>query len=164
MTTMALNHQPHGCLLNRLFRRRSKKTSKLCVTGLCVGNSPVPVNSPHKWSITRKSFHLMTSSWQKQISVIFKFDWLNRMVWPWSHRLKYIFLITPQSLEPQAGVRYLAFYTIPLHWQGPTYLTMGFLYIRFIYWTKDNQQNCSRLNNFAVLGVVYELLISCVVV
>ena len=23
------NHQPHGCLLNRLFRRRSKKTSKL---------------------------------------------------------------------------------------------------------------------------------------
>ena len=34
------NHQPHGCLLNRLFRRRSKKTSKLRVTGLCVGNSP----------------------------------------------------------------------------------------------------------------------------
>ena len=35
------NHQPHNCLLNRLFRHRSKKTSKLCVTGLCVGNSPV---------------------------------------------------------------------------------------------------------------------------
>ena len=34
------NHQPHDCLLNRLFRRRSKKTSKLSVTGLCVGNSP----------------------------------------------------------------------------------------------------------------------------
>ena len=34
------NHQPHGCLLNRLFRRRSKKTSKLRVTGLCAGNSP----------------------------------------------------------------------------------------------------------------------------
>ena len=33
------NHQPHHCLLNRLFRRRSKKTSKLSVTGLCVGNS-----------------------------------------------------------------------------------------------------------------------------
>ena len=27
--------QPHGCLLNRLFRRRPKKTSKLRVTGLC---------------------------------------------------------------------------------------------------------------------------------
>ena len=34
------NHQPHDCLLNRLFRRRSKKTSELRVTGLCVGNSP----------------------------------------------------------------------------------------------------------------------------
>ena len=34
------NHQPHDCLLNRLFRRRSKKASKLRVTGLCAGNSP----------------------------------------------------------------------------------------------------------------------------
>ena len=34
------NHQPHGCLLNHLFRRRSKQTSKLRVTGLCAGNSP----------------------------------------------------------------------------------------------------------------------------
>ena len=35
------NHQPLGCLLNRLLRRRSKKPSKLRVTGLCLGNSPV---------------------------------------------------------------------------------------------------------------------------
>ena len=34
------NHQPNDCLLNRLFRRSSKKTSKLRVTGLCAGNSP----------------------------------------------------------------------------------------------------------------------------
>ena len=34
------NHQPHHCLLNRLFRRRSKKTSQLPVTGLWAGNSP----------------------------------------------------------------------------------------------------------------------------
>ena len=34
------NHLPHGCLLNRLFRRKSKKTSKLRVTGLCAGHSP----------------------------------------------------------------------------------------------------------------------------
>ena len=34
-------HQPHDCLLNRLFRRKSKKTSKLRVTCLCEGrNSP----------------------------------------------------------------------------------------------------------------------------
>ena len=34
------NHQPHDCLLSRLFRSRSKKTSKLRVTGLSAGNSP----------------------------------------------------------------------------------------------------------------------------
>ena len=34
------NHQPHDCLLNRLFGLISKKTSKLHVTGLCAGNSP----------------------------------------------------------------------------------------------------------------------------
>ena len=34
------NHQPRNCLLNRLIRCRSKKTSKLHVTGLCAGNSP----------------------------------------------------------------------------------------------------------------------------
>ena len=38
------------------FRRRSKKTSKLRVTGLCAGNSPGTVNSPHKWPVTRKMF------------------------------------------------------------------------------------------------------------
>ena len=48
------NHQPHGCLLNRLFRRRSTKTSKLRVTGLCVGKSPGPVNSLHEGPVTRK--------------------------------------------------------------------------------------------------------------
>ena len=53
------NHQPHDCLLNRLFKRRSKKTSKLRATGLRAGNSPgtgSPVNSPHKGPVTRKMF------------------------------------------------------------------------------------------------------------
>ena len=34
------NHQPHDCLLNRFFGRRTELTSKPRVTGLCVGNSP----------------------------------------------------------------------------------------------------------------------------
>ena len=46
------NHQSRDCLPNRLLRHRSKKTSKLRVTGLCAGNSPVT-----------GEFHLMTSSW-----------------------------------------------------------------------------------------------------
>ena len=36
------NRQPHICLLNRLFRRRSKKTSKLRITGLCAGTGEFP--------------------------------------------------------------------------------------------------------------------------
>ena len=40
------NHQPSDCLLNRLFRRRWKKTSKLRVIGLGEGNSPVTGEFP----------------------------------------------------------------------------------------------------------------------
>ena len=40
------NHQPHDCLLNRLFRRGWTKTSKLRVTGLCEGNSLVTGEFP----------------------------------------------------------------------------------------------------------------------
>ena len=43
----ASNHQPHHCLFSRWLGRRSKKTSKLRVTGLCAGNS---------WPVTRKMF------------------------------------------------------------------------------------------------------------
>ena len=39
-------HWRLDCLLNRLFRCRSKKTSKLRVTGLCEGNSPVTGEFP----------------------------------------------------------------------------------------------------------------------
>ena len=50
------NHQPNDCLLKHLFRRRSKTTSKLRVTGLCKGIYRSPVNSPHKGPVTRKTF------------------------------------------------------------------------------------------------------------
>ena len=50
------NHRCLDCLLNRLLRRRSKKTSKLRVTGLCEGNPPVTCGFPHKGSMTRKMF------------------------------------------------------------------------------------------------------------
>ena len=49
------NHQPHDCLLNRLLRRRRKHQSSAplaFVRGIHRG----PVNSPHKWPVTRKMF------------------------------------------------------------------------------------------------------------
>ena len=48
------NHQHHHCLLNRWFRRRSKKTSKFRVTA--TGEFPAQMAS-------KKCFHLMMSSW-----------------------------------------------------------------------------------------------------
>ena len=56
------NHRRLDCLLNRLFRRKSKKSSKLRVTSLCEGNPPLPVDSPHKRPVMRKCFHFMTLS------------------------------------------------------------------------------------------------------
>ena len=50
------NHQPNDCLLTSLFRHWSKKTSKLRVTDLDRGIHRWPVNSPHKWPVTRKMF------------------------------------------------------------------------------------------------------------
>ena len=70
------NHQPHGCLLNRLFRRKSKKTSKLRVTGLCAGNSPGTGEFPAQMA----SYAENVSIWWRHhvFSVTWKFNTL-----PW---------------------------------------------------------------------------------
>ena len=52
------NHQSHVCLLNRLFRHISKKTSKLRVTGLCAGNSPVAGEFPAQKASNAEMFPL----------------------------------------------------------------------------------------------------------
>ena len=44
------NHQPHDYLFNRLFRHTPKETSKLRVTDLCVGNSPVSGEFHAQWA------------------------------------------------------------------------------------------------------------------
>ena len=59
------NHQPHDCLLNRLFQRRSKKISKLPVTGLCAGNSSV--TGEFSAQMASKCFYLMTPSWWRPL-------------------------------------------------------------------------------------------------
>ena len=50
------NHQPRDCLLNRLFRRRSKKHQNSASLAFVWGIHRWPVNSPHKWPVTRKMF------------------------------------------------------------------------------------------------------------
>ena len=52
------NHQPHYYLMNCLFRRRWKETSKLRVTGLCEGNSPVIGEFPAKIASNAEIFSI----------------------------------------------------------------------------------------------------------
>ena len=51
-------HQPHDCLFHRLFRRRSKKTSKFRVTDLCAGNSPVTGEFPAQMASNAENFSI----------------------------------------------------------------------------------------------------------
>ena len=62
------NHQPHDYLLNRSFRRRSKKTSKLRVTGLGAGNSPVTGEFPAQMASNAENVSIW---WRHHGSVTF---------------------------------------------------------------------------------------------
>ena len=63
------NHQPHDCLLNRLFGRRSKWTSKLRVTGLCVGNSPGTGEIPAQMASNAEN----VSTWWRHHELVISF-------------------------------------------------------------------------------------------
>ena len=52
------NYRHLDCLLNRLFRCRSEKTSKLRITGLCEGNPPVTGRFPSQRVSTKKNFSI----------------------------------------------------------------------------------------------------------
>ena len=73
------NHHRLDYLLNRLFRRRSKKTSKLCVTGLCEGNPPVTTGVPSQ----RTSNMENVSIW-----------WRHHDIWVITSHCFYVGLIT----------------------------------------------------------------------
>ena len=80
------NHQPDDCLLNRLFRHRSKKRSKLRVTSLCGG----PMNRPHKWPVTQKMFPFDDVIMFTGTSAVFDctmkdFGKLTITPWMWRH-------------------------------------------------------------------------------
>ena len=76
------NYQPHDCLLNRLFRRRSKKASKLRVTGLCEGNSGVTGEFPTQRASNAESVSIW---WRHHIAVSFPNELTKK---PYSSLLK----------------------------------------------------------------------------
>ena len=113
------NHQPHACLLNRLFRRRSKKTPKLRVTGFARGIYRGPVNSPHKWPVTRKMFPfddvIIVNLFPgfHNIYPIFQMSWGRFTIWMPSHH-----------------------YRKPL-WRWDDRTTVLFARWEFLYWLND---------------------------
>ena len=76
------NHLPPHCLLDRLFRRRSKKTSKLRVIGLCLGNST------------------LTGEFPAQMAD----DAENGSIW-WRHHVIYIYIL----IIPVKPIQHIAF-------------------------------------------------------
>ena len=69
------NPQPHDCL----FRRRSKKTSKLRVTGLCAGNSPATGEFPAQMARKAENVSIW---WRHHIKVHFHQPFnTNFLIW-----------------------------------------------------------------------------------
>ena len=88
------NHQPHHCLLNRWFRRRSKKTSKLRVTGLCAGNS-----------LGTGEFPAQMGSNAENVSICWRHH--NPMAWYYSNAYRHsVFLRGTNGISVYMGVKW----------------------------------------------------------
>ena len=64
-------HQPHECLVSRLFKRRSKKTSKLRVTCLCAGEFPAQMASSAENAFIW---------WRHHVCGLFDYAWISNSV------------------------------------------------------------------------------------
>ena len=76
------NHRNYDCLSNRLFRRRSKKTSKLRVTGLCEGNQPVTGEFPAQRASNGEEVSIW---WRHHVQVNFTYTLQVHFSWHWCH-------------------------------------------------------------------------------
>ena len=80
-----LNNQPRHCLLNRLFRHRPKKTSKLRVTGPCAGNSPVTGEFPAQAASNAENVSIWWRHHDRRGNVIYQDNYLTTVPVPSQH-------------------------------------------------------------------------------
>ena len=66
------NHQPHHCFFSRWFGRRSQKTSKLRLPGLCAGNS----SGPGEFSVQMASNAENASIWWRHHAMSSENQWI----------------------------------------------------------------------------------------
>ena len=98
------NHQPNDCLLNRLFRRRSKKTSKLRVTGLYGGNSHGTGEFPAQMTSNAENVYIW---WRHHVS-----SWCQSGQRKPSHWNEYIFIL--MKFSSLAGLEIIKMTTFSL--------------------------------------------------
>ena len=118
------NHRRFDCLLNRLFSRRPKKTSKLRVTGLCEGNSRLTGEFPTQRASNAENvsiwwrYHLMREA--------FFGTWVGLLYWdPFiivkSQQLSSRFHLRIPDLQVVTGTfRFTAAYM--RHWIGTAFV------------------------------------------
>ena len=93
------NQQPRDCLLSRLIRRRSKKTSKSRVTGLCAGNSPVTGEFPAQMDSGAENLfiwwrhHVMVALYS--ICLVGSYQWLLNFFSPVFRNMVFQLNVTP---------------------------------------------------------------------
>ena len=112
------NHQHHHCSLNNLFGRRSKKTSKLRVTGLCAGNSPGTAE-----------FRAQKASNAENISIWWHHHDIHLMISAWHHHDIYLIdkvyvsgnCDQPSQQQPHICIRYE---TNTTNWTGKYFTTL----------------------------------------
>ena len=106
------NHQPHDCLLNRLFGRRSKKRSKHRVASLCAGNSPGTGEFPTQMASNAET----VSIWWRHLAFHRNIDWLSNQststkVYFWHVRIRCPFPFfnhrTMCSAKCNKGIRHM---------------------------------------------------------
>ena len=84
------NHQHHDCLLHRLFRRKSKKTSKLRVTGLCAGNSPMTGEFPAQRASNAENVSIsIRSSCMRRHKLLSLWEFTMRIANVWTESIKW---------------------------------------------------------------------------
>ena len=101
------NHQPHDYLLKRLSRRRSKKTPKLRVTGLCEGNSPGTGEFPSQMARNAENVYICWRHHAEPLEVISVTFYSKRII---SCKFFYLKLPLPSCRPFYGHINVLIFY------------------------------------------------------
>ena len=92
------NHRRLDCLRGRLFRHRSKKIAKLCVTGLCERNPPVTGGSPSQRASNAEN---VSTWWRHHDSPVPKHNW----VWTMCIFRRTYYVSAESQSRSQSGVK-----------------------------------------------------------